>query len=90
MDNERADDWTGGGSVNVEGDAEVFPCRHVRGKGGLAEEVQGDFRLREELVPEEVGEVIGDASEDGKEVRFKGVDVTFSDIAAMDIWRDKL
>ena len=90
MDNEWADDWTGGGSVNVEGDAEVFPCRHVRGKGGLAEEVQGDFRLQEELVPEEVGEVIGDANKDGKEVRFKGVDGTFSDITAMNIWRDKL
>ena len=90
MDNERADDWTGGGSVNVEGDVEVFPCRHVRGKGGLAEEVQGDFRLREELVPEEVGEGIGDTNEDGKELRFKSADGMFSNILAMDIWRDKL
>ena len=68
----------------------MFPGRHVRGKGGLADEVQVEFRLREELVTEEVGEGIGDAGEDGKEVSFKSADGTFSDIAEMDIWRDKL
>ena len=68
----------------------MFPGRHVRDKGGLSEEVQGEFRLREELVQEEVGEGIRDACEDGKEVRFKNVDGTFSNIAEMEIWRDKL
>ena len=90
MDNEREADCTDGGDVEVEGVVEVFPGRHIRGKGGLAEEVQGEFRLREELVPEEVGEVIGDDSEDGKELRFKSADGMFSNILAMDIWRDKL
>ena len=66
MDDDRAADWDDGGGVKVEGSVEVFPGRHVRGKGGLAEEVQGEFGLREELVPEEVVEGIGDAGKDGK------------------------
>ena len=90
MDNVRAADLTNGGGVEVEGAVEVFPGRNVRGKGGLAEEVQGEFRLREELVPEEVGEGIGDTNEDGKELSFKIADGMFSNILAMDIWRDKL
>ena len=42
------------------------------------------------MVPEEVGEGIGDAVEDGKEVSFKSVDGAFGYIAAMDIWRENL
>ena len=52
MDNVRAADLTNGGGVEVEGAVEVFPGRNVRGKGGLAVEVQGKFGLREELVSE--------------------------------------
>ena len=66
MDNDRADDWTNGGGVEVEGDIEVFPGRHIQGKGGLAEEVQGELRLQEEVAPEEVGEGIRDAGKVGK------------------------
>ena len=55
MYNDWEADWTDGGGVEVEGAVEVFPGRHVRGKGGIEEEVQGEFRLREELVPEKVG-----------------------------------
>ena len=90
MDNDRAADWTDGGGIKVEGDVEVFPGRHVRGKGGLVEEAQGEFHLREELVPEEFEEEIGDAGKDGKKVSFKSADGTFSNIAATEIWRDKL
>ena len=86
MDNYREDDWTNGGGVEVEGDFEVLPGRHFWGKGGMAEEVQCEFRLREDLVPEEVEEGIGDADEDGKEVSFRSAGDTFSDIAVMDIW----
>ena len=68
----------------------MFPGKNVRGKGGPAEEVRGEFGLREELVPEEVGEVIGDAGENEKEVSFKSADDAFGYIAAMDIWSDKL
>ena len=68
----------------------MIPGRHVRCKGGLKEEVQGEFLLQEYLVSEEVGEVIRDADEDGKEVRFKIVDGAFGYIAAMDIRREKL
>ena len=42
------------------------------------------------MVPEEVGEVIVDAREDGKEVSFNIVDGTFRYIASMYIWQDKL
>ena len=77
MDDDWAADWANGGGVKVEGTVEVFPGRHVRGKGGMAEEVQGEFGLREELVSEEFGEGIGYTGEDGKEVRFKSVDGAF-------------
>ena len=85
MDNDRAADWNDGGGVKFEGAVEVFPGRHVCGKGGLAEEVQGEFCLREEFFPEEYGEGIGNAGEDGKEVSFKTADGTFSDTSEMDI-----
>ena len=90
MDDDRAADWTNSDGVKVEGAVEVFPGRHVRGKGGLGEEVQGEFGLREELVQEEVGERIRDAGKDGKEVSFKIAGGTFGYIAVMEIWRDKL
>ena len=68
----------------------MFPGRHVWGKGVLEVEVQGEFGLQEELVPEEVGEGIGDSGEDGKEVCYKSLDGTFRYTVAMDIWRYKL
>ena len=46
--------------------------------------------MREELVPEDVGKVAGDDSKDGKEVCFEGADCSFSNVAAVDIQRDKL
>ena len=52
MDDEWSDNWVNVVGVKVEGAVEVFPDIHVWGKGGLAEEVQGEFGLREELVPE--------------------------------------
>ena len=42
------------------------------------------------MVPEEVGKVVDDVSKDCKEVGFEGVDSTFSDVAAVDVRRDKL
>ena len=90
MNDNRASDWTDGGGVEFEGVVEVVPIRHVWGKGGLEEEVQGDFGFWEELVPEEVGQGIGGDGEDGKHVSFKTLDGAFGYIAAMDIWQDKL
>ena len=66
MGDDRAAGWADVGGIKVEGSVEVFPGIHVQVKGGLANEVQGEFSLREELVPEEVGGGIGDASKDGK------------------------
>ena len=90
MDDDWSANWADGGCVEVKGDVEVFPVRHVRGKGGLAEEVQGEFGLQEELVPEEVGEGIGDAGKDGEEVGFKSAYGAFRYIAATDILQDNL
>ena len=42
------------------------------------------------MVPEEVGKGVGDAIEDCKEVGFEGADVTFRDVAAVDIRRDEM
>ena len=47
MYDDRASNWDDGGGVKVEGAVELFPGRHFRGKGGLAEEVQGEFGLQE-------------------------------------------
>ena len=63
MDDEQADDWANGGGVKVERSVEVFPGRHIRGKGRLAGEVQDEFGFWRELVPEEVGEGIIDAGD---------------------------
>ena len=40
-----------GGGVEVEGAIEVFPCGCEVGDDGLAEEVEFELGLREELVP---------------------------------------
>ena len=53
---------------------------------GLAEEVEGEFILGEELVPELVGKGGVGTGKDSKEVVFEGVDGLFGGIAAMEIW----
>ena len=52
----------------------MFPGRHTQGYGVLTEEVQGEFGLWENLVPEEVREGIGNAEKDGKELGFESAD----------------
>ena len=42
--------------IVVEGSMEVFPGGKGWGKGGLAEEVEGEFCLGKEFVPQVVGE----------------------------------
>ena len=42
------------------------------------------------MVPEEVGNGVGEASKDCKEVRFEGADGSFCDVAAVDIRRNEL
>ena len=46
--------------------------------------------MREEIVPEEVGKGVGDASKYCKEVGFERANGSFSDVAAVEIRRDKL
>ena len=52
----------------------MFPGRHTQVYGVLTEEVQVEFGLWENLVPEEVREGIGDAKKDGKELGFESAD----------------
>ena len=77
VDDERAADWADGGGIKVEGAIAVLSGRHIRVKGGLSNEIQGEFRLQEELVPQEVGEGIRDSGKDGKEVGFQSGDGAF-------------
>ncbi len=60
------DDWTSHGAqrsgVIVEGSMEVFPDGKGRGKGGLAEEVESEFCLGKEFIPQVVGEAVVNAS----------------------------
>ena len=90
MDDDPEADWAYWGGIKVEGAIRVYPVRHVRGEGGLAEEVQCEFYLREEMFPQEVEEVIGDTGKYGKEVGFESADGTFGYVAVMDIRRDNM
>ena len=68
----------------------MFPGGHCRCKIGLPKEIESKLCLREELVPEKVGERVGDSGKDCQKVCFKSSDGLFSGIASVDIWWDKL
>ena len=56
----------------------------------MAEEVQCEIGLWEELVTLEVGEIVGISGEDCKKIRFDGADVPFCCVVLVDVWWDKL
>ena len=56
VDDDRAAKWQEGGGVVFEGAIVVLPGRYARRDGGLAKEVESEFGLREEQVPEVVRE----------------------------------
>ena len=65
MDDDATAGRPNGGGFVVEQDVEVVPGGHVGSEGGLAEEVESKFCLREKLFPEVAVEGGVDAREDG-------------------------
>jgi len=57
---------------------------------GAMQEVQCQLGLREEAIPKVNRKVFVSATEASNEMVFKGVDGTFSSIAAMHMWQDQL
>ena len=51
----------------------------------MADEVERDLGLSEELVPQVVGEGGRDSGEDAEKVGFEGTDGMFGDVVAVDI-----
>ena len=68
----------------------MFPGRNGRGNVGLAKEIQGEFCLSSQAFPQEFGKGIRDSRQNGEEVCFERADGPFSNVAAVDIWWDKL
>ena len=90
MDYDRAAHGSHGGGVEVKRAVVVFPGRDGRCNVGLAKEVQGEFCLGQQAVPQEVGKGIRNSRQNGEELCFERADGTFRDVAAVKIWRDKL
>ena len=90
MDGDAAADGAKGVGVEVEGDIEVLPYGRDGGDGGLAEELEQELGLREELVSQVVGELGRYDGEDAEQVGFEGVYGTFGDVATVDIGGHKL
>ncbi len=56
----------------------------------MAEKVECELCLRQELVPEVVGEGFADAGQNREEVGFEGSDGTLGKVVAMNVWRHEL
>ena len=90
MDYDREAHGSHGGGVKVKQAVVVFPGRDGRCNVGLGKEVQGEFCLGQQAVPQEVGKGIRDSFQNGEEVCLERADGTFRDVVAVNIWRDKL
>ena len=64
VDDDRAYDEAKGSGIKVEGAVVVFSGGHFRGEGGLTKKIEGEFGLRQKLVPKEVGEGFGEDDKD--------------------------
>ena len=56
----------------------------------MSEKIEGNLGLREEFIPEVVGEGFTDAGQNREEVGFEGLDGMFGKVAAMNVWRYEL
>ena len=56
----------------------------------MSEKVECEICLRQELIPEVGGEGFADASQNGEEVGFEGLDGTFCKVASMNVSSHKL
>ena len=89
MDDDWASKRNNGSGVIVEGAIEVLPRGDGRVEGGLAKKVESDFCLVQEKVPEVIGEIWRDASEDGEEVGLESLDGSLCCIATMHVrWNE--
>jgi hypothetical protein len=83
------DDWATEGEdgvgVVIEGAVEMFPGRDGWIDCRLAEQVESEFNLSKEQIPEVAGEISGKTRDDGKEVGLEGLYGMFGGIAAMDM-----
>ena len=61
VDDNGASNWSQRGVIKVEGAVEVLPCRHCWVESGLSEEVESVLGLGEEMIPEKVGEQVGNS-----------------------------
>ena len=79
-----------GCSIVVERPIEIFPGRDLLVQRGLAEEVQGEFSLRDEEVPEVTREVRGNPGQYGEEVGLERANGSFSRVTPMHVGGDQL
>ena len=85
VDDDGASNRSQRGGIKVEGAVEVLPCRYFWGESGLLEEVESELGLGEEMIPEKVGERVGNAGEDRQKVSFEILDGSLGDVASMDV-----
>ena len=90
MDEDATTNWTKWCLVEVKRAMEEFPCGDSWIKRRLAEEIEREFRLREEKVPEIGGKRFVHTSEDCKEVVLEGSDGPLRSIAAVHFWGHQL
>ena len=90
MDYDRAAYGAHGGGIEIKRAVVVVPGRNGRCNVGLAKEFHGELCLGLQAVPQEVGKGIRDSLQNGEEVCFERSEGTFSDVAAVNIWWDKL
>ena len=84
---DKRDEWSG---IKVGGAVVVLPGRHGGVQGRLAENIQGDLGLRDQLTPQVVGGGGADASNYADEMDLQGTDDAFGGVAAMDIQEHEL
>ena len=73
------------GRIVVEWSMETFPGRLGWIERGLTQKVKGEFRLRDEEIPQISRVIRSNAGEDRQEMRFEGADGSLSSIAAVDV-----
>jgi len=79
-----------GSAIEIEVAMKLRPSRQAGVDAGPAQEIEREFSLGEQAVPEMHREVLVRAAEAGDEVVLEGADGTFGGIAAMDMGRDQL
>jgi len=77
--------WGNGGAVKVKGAKELCPGRQSGVEVRATEEVQSEFGLWEQEVPEVNGRIFVSAAKAGNKVVFKSADGMFSSVAVVDV-----